>query len=326
MNVGRGGGHAFIDSGPTSRHPRAVAEVLGGGLSCDAHHPAAPHPEGRGAYDAMTAALSDAGLPPLSIDYVNLHGTGTKENDLSEAVALRRIFKESLPPVSSVKGCFGHSLAASGVIEAVVAALCIREGFMPANVGWRHRDEAIGFCPLEAPRSQPVGKVLSNSFGFGGQQRPCWCWGPPRPCRRPPPAPAWRTLQVRSYACLTGAGGTAATLEQFFKGASCKGTLAAERLTEGLPPRSVRRMKRLPRIALGLAARTLRRIEGVGPISDVYFGTAWGALSETHDFLDKLYATQEFFTSPIDFVGVGPQCPGRSDRHAGGRPGGPTSP
>ena len=301
MNVGEGAAMLLL----TAAHqppPRAVAEVLGGGLSCDAHHPAAPHPEGRGAYDAMAAALSDAGLPPLSIDYVNLHGTGTKENDLSEAVALRRIFKENLPPVSSVKGCFGHSLAASGVIEAVVAALCIREGFLPANVGWRHRDEAIGFCPLEAPRSQAVGKVLSNSFGFGGNNA-VLVLGDAAPLSTAPSASDWRTLQVRSYACLTGAGGTAATLERFFRGASCKGTLAADRLTEGLPPRSVRRMKRLPRIALGLAARTLRRIEGVGPISDVYFGTAWGALSETHDFLDKLYATQEFFTSPIDFVG-----------------------
>jgi len=308
MNVGEGAAMLLLEA---ARQPpgRAVAEILGGGLSCDAHHPAAPHPEGRGAYDAMTAALSDAGLTPSAIDYVNLHGTGTVENDLSEAVAVRRVFQAHLPPVSSVKGSFGHSLAASGVIEAVVAALCIREGFMPANVGWRHRDEAIGFRPLDAPRTCPVGKVLSNSFGFGGNNA-VLALGAPEHLPAAAPPPMGRKLQVRSYACLTGAGGTAATLERFFRGESCKGTLDADRLTEGLPPRSVRRMKRLPRMALGLAARTLRRIGDTTPVSDVYFGTAWGALSETHDFLNKLYATQEFFTSPIDFVGSVHNAPG----------------
>lgn len=301
MTVGEGAAMLLLTAAENPP-PRAVAEILGGGLSCDAHHPAAPHPEGRGARDAMAAALSDAGLPPTAIDYVNLHGTGTVENDLSEAVALKRVFTEGLPPASSIKGSFGHSLAAAGAIEAVVAALCIREGFMPANVGWRHLDDAIGFRPLDTPRSQPVRTVLSNSFGFGGNNAALVLGAPESRAAAPPPS-APRTLKVRSYACLTGAGGTSATRERFFQGESCKGTLEADRLIEGLPPHSIRRMKRLARMALGLAAGALRRVDGTVPVRDVYFGTAWGALSETHDFLDKLYATQEFFTSPIDFVG-----------------------
>jgi 3-oxoacyl-[acyl-carrier-protein] synthase-1/3-oxoacyl-[acyl-carrier-protein] synthase II len=281
---------------------QAIAEVVGGGLSCDAYHPAAPHPEGRGAREAMLAALEDAGLSPDAVDYINLHGTGTVENDLAEAAALKSLFTNRFPPVSSVKGSFGHSLAAAGAIEAVVAALCIREGFMPANVGWRHQDEAIGFRPLTAPRHQPLKTVLSNSFGFGGNNAALVfadlesgkAAGNAKPARR---------LIVRAYACLTGAGGTAATLERFFQGASCKGVLAADRLTDRLPPRSVRRMKRLARMALGLSTRTLEQAGTAVPIREVYFGTAWGALSETHDFLDKLYASNEFYTSPIDFVG-----------------------
>jgi 3-oxoacyl-(acyl-carrier-protein) synthase len=300
MNVAEGAAMLLLTAG-TAPPAGAVAEILGGGLSCDAHHAAAPHPEGRGARDAMTAALGDAGLPPEAVDYINLHGTGTVENDLSEARAVKHVFKDGLPPLSSVKGSFGHSLAASGAIEAVVAALCIREGFMPANVGWRHLDQAIGFTPLIAPRRQPVKTVLSNSFGFGGNNAALVLGAPANRAVAAPLAAKGR-LKVRGYACLTGAGGTGATLERFFRGESCKGALDVERLTKGLPPRSIRRMKRLPRIALGLAFRTLKRAGG-GPVHDVYFGTAWGALSETHDFLDKLYATQEFFTSPIDFVG-----------------------
>ena len=285
-------------------HPPAgaLAEILGGGLTCDAHHPAAPHPEGRGAQEAMTAALEDAGLTPGAVDYINLHGTGTVENDLAEGFALKKVFENRLPPVSSVKGSFGHSLAAAGVIEAVVAALCIREGFMPANVGWRHQDEAIGFSPLVAPLHQPVQTVLSNSFGFGGNNA-ALVFAHPGFREAVKARPSARTLRVRAYACITGAGGTSATLARFFRGASCQGTLAADRLTDGLPPHAVRRMKRLARMALGLSTRVVSRAGRADPVSDVYFGTAWGALSETHDFLEKLYASNEFYTSPIDFVG-----------------------
>ena len=301
MNVGEGAAMLLLtaaDQPPAG----AVAEILGGGLSCDAHHPATPHPEGRGARDAMQSALAEAGLTPKDIDYINLHGTGTVENDLAEAIAVRHLFGDRLPPLSSVKGSFGHSLAAAGAIEAVIAALCIREGFLPANVGWRHLDPAIGFRPLAAPRCQPVRTVLSNSFGFGGNNAALVLAAPDRAGAAPSRSPE-RTFKVQGYACVTGAGGTRATLERFLAGRSCKGFLAADRLTEGLPPRAVRRMKRLARMAVGLAAATLREAAVSRPVADVYFGTAWGALSETHDFLGKLYATQEFFTSPIDFVG-----------------------
>jgi len=280
----------------------ALAEVGGGGLTCDAYHPAAPHPEGRGARDAMLAALADAGLSADDVDYVNLHGTGTVENDLSEARALTSVFGDRLPMLSSVKGSFGHSLAASGAIEAVIAALCIQKGFVPSNVGWRHQDETIGFSPLTEPRHQPVRTVLSNSLGFGGNNA-ALVFRSPAQDETGIKARLTRTLAVRAYGCMTGAGWTGATLERFFKGLSCQGTLSSDRLSEGLPPRAVRRMKRLARMTLGLAARTVGQVELTDPIGDVYFGTALGALSETHDFLDKLYASNEFYTSPIDFVG-----------------------
>jgi 3-oxoacyl-[acyl-carrier-protein] synthase-1/3-oxoacyl-[acyl-carrier-protein] synthase II len=302
MTVGEGAAMLLLTAA-AAPPPGTIAELRGGGLSCDAHHPAAPHPEGRGARDAMEAALADAGLPPGVIDYINLHGTGTVENDLSEARAVKHLFGGGgLPPVSSVKGSFGHTLAAAGAIEAVVAALCIREGFLPANVGWRQYDEAIGLRPLAQPLQRTVGTVLSNSFGFGGNNAALVLTAPGTggPAAVPQAAGGFR---VRGYACITGVGGTAETLAHFLSGKSCKGFLPAGRLTDDLPPGSVRRMKRLSRMAVGLAAATRLKAGPLPPVSDIYFGTAWGALSETHDFLEKLYATQEFYTSPIDFVG-----------------------
>ncbi|MDP3696347.1 MAG: beta-ketoacyl-[acyl-carrier-protein] synthase family protein, partial [Desulfocapsaceae bacterium] len=151
----------------TERPDTPLAELLGAGLSCDAYHPAAPHPEGRGALMAMWAALADAGLEPEDIDYINLHGTGTPENDLVESKAIKTLFVTP-PPLSSIKGAMGHSLAASGAIEAVVSAIAVFQNFLPANTGWQNLDPALGLTPLTQPISQPVTAVLSNSFGFGG--------------------------------------------------------------------------------------------------------------------------------------------------------------
>ncbi len=152
--------------------PDAIAEILGAGLSCDAYHPASPHPEGKGAAGAMRAALSDAGILPEDIDYINLHGTGTIDNDLSEAKAVRAVFGSRMPYLSSTKGAFGHSLAASGAIEAAVSAICITEGIIPANTGCSVTDPALGIEPeKEVKTNIKVNTVLSNSFGFRREQR-----------------------------------------------------------------------------------------------------------------------------------------------------------
>ena len=147
---------------------QALAEILGAGMSCDAYHPAAPHPQGEGALAAMQAALSDAGLTPADIDYVNLHGTGTRDNDQAEARALAALFGSKMPRLSSIKGASGHSLAAAGAIEAVVSAISISEGLIPANTGCRHPDPGLKLDPVLQPIQKKVDTVLSNSFGFGG--------------------------------------------------------------------------------------------------------------------------------------------------------------
>ncbi len=144
-----------------------TSELLGAGLSCDAYHSAAPHPEGQGAFVAMQNALADAGLNPEDIGYINLHGTGTPDNDLAESKAVRRLFSP-LPPLSSIKGALGHSLAASGAIEAVVSTIIISRGLIPANTGLLEVDPALGLNPPTMALEQPIQAVLSNSFGFGG--------------------------------------------------------------------------------------------------------------------------------------------------------------
>ncbi len=146
---------------------RADVAFLGYGESSDAHHMSSPHPEGRGAADAMAGALRSAGLRAGDIDYVNLHGTGTLANDRAEDLAVCRTLGEATP-CSSTKGATGHALGAAGVTEAILAVQCIRQGFLPGTQHTRRIDPTFRSRVLLQSRRGLVRRVMSNSFGFGG--------------------------------------------------------------------------------------------------------------------------------------------------------------
>ncbi|MDU9047221.1 MAG: beta-ketoacyl synthase N-terminal-like domain-containing protein [Candidatus Electrothrix sp. Rat3] len=292
----------------TAKPKHCRARLLGAGLSCDAYHPAAPHPEGKGAFAAMEAALADAGLTPDDIDYINLHGTGTPDNDLAESKAVRRLFS-TVPPLSSIKGASGHSLAAAGAIEAVVSTLCVAQGLRPANTGLQQVDPALGLTPLIKPTVQPTKAVLSNSFGFGGNNASLVIGAPELPEKKhKDQEQPEEMLAVHSCSCLTGAGDLAATLEYLQNGGSAAGCAEQEIIAKNLPPRLIRRLKRLPRITLSLALEAVHAVQSKkGTESEkpaaIFMGTGWGALSDTYDFLTRLRESQEQFPSPTDFVG-----------------------
>ncbi|QTD43699.1 beta-ketoacyl-[acyl-carrier-protein] synthase family protein [Ottowia testudinis] len=149
-----------------------AAVVLNGwGEASDAHHMSAPHPEGRGSRAAMQGALARAGLAPADIDYINLHGTATPANDVAEGLAVASVFGTSFGsglPCSSTKGMTGHTLGAAGALEAVVSALALEHGLVPASVGTRVPDPAIPVALALQPSAAKLRHVLSNSFGFGG--------------------------------------------------------------------------------------------------------------------------------------------------------------
>jgi 3-oxoacyl-[acyl-carrier-protein] synthase-1/3-oxoacyl-[acyl-carrier-protein] synthase II len=301
MSVAEGAAMLLLrrcDSAP----PGALARVLGAGLSCDAHHPAAPHPDGDGAFAAMSAALREAGLAPADISYINLHGTGTRENDQAEARAVARLFGGALPALSSIKGATGHSLAAAGAIEAAVACACIGRGFVPGNVGLSVSDPEIPLAVTRDNCSREVRTVLSNSFGFGGNNAAVVLAAPGFGGRGIDARPA-RAFSVAGMSCITGAGDLNGSLAALGAGGSLAGLCFLDELSARLPQRSVRRLKRLPRIVLSLAVAAAESSGADAAPSSVSFGTGWGALSETNDFLMKLFETNEEFSSPTDFVG-----------------------
>lgn len=300
MSLSEGAAMLFFESAKAAPE-NAKAEMLGFGLSCDAYHAAAPHPEGRGACRSMDSAIRAAGVKPADIDYINLHGTGTINNDAAEAAAVNTLFSSSLPRLSSIKGAAGHSLAAAGAIELAVSAISISDNLIPANHGMQNPDPKLGINPQSEPETREIKTVLSNSFGFGGNNA-ALAVGRPRDKtheREFFPMP----MAVAGTACLTGAGKTADTTNAFLEGAACGGMLALAEISANLPPRAVRRLKRLPRLALSLAREALDNAEHASEPSGVFFATGWGALTETNDFLNRLFENQERFSSPMDFVG-----------------------
>ena len=154
-----------------ARGANILAEVVGYGCTCDAHHITAPLPDGSGAAGAMTQALADAGVDAASVDYINAHGTSTAMNDAGETAAVKLAFGEHAKElaISSTKSMTGHLLGASGAVEAAFTAMALHDGFIPATLGYQVPDEA---CDLDVVpnhgREAAIRYAMSNSLGFGG--------------------------------------------------------------------------------------------------------------------------------------------------------------
>ena len=165
ISIGEAAGFALLERAPTGRGPQMA--LLGAGATSDGYHMSSPHPEGAGAAAAMRQALASAGLRPDEVDWVNLHGTGTRANDAMEDRAVHAVFGGGVP-CSSTKGWTGHTLGACGVLEAVIAGECMAEGFVAGCLGLDAADPAFQSNVATGTLRRPVRRVVSNSFGFGG--------------------------------------------------------------------------------------------------------------------------------------------------------------
>ena len=170
LNLGEGASYLVIETLTSARQRGAtiLAELSGYGNACDAFHQTASSDDGEGAFLAMQKALRMAGLQPEDIDYVNAHGTGTPNNDVSESQALKRLFGEQMPQVSSTKGMTGHTTSASGSVETTICLLALQHQIVPANYGWS-KPMADGITPVtDTTPLRPLEHIMCNSFGFGG--------------------------------------------------------------------------------------------------------------------------------------------------------------
>lgn len=173
--MGEGAGALILEEYEyaVKRGARIYAEVLGAGLSADAYHLSAPHPEGRGAISVMKNALDDANISPQEIDYINVHGTATPRGDISEALAIKEVFEEHAYKlnISSTKSMIGHMLGAAGAVEAIVAILAIRDNVIPPTTNHFEDDPEVDSklnFTFNKAQEREVNFALSNTFGFGG--------------------------------------------------------------------------------------------------------------------------------------------------------------
>lgn len=173
--LGEGAGALILEEydHAIARGAKIYAEVVGGGLSGDAHHITAPHPDGLGARNAMKEALRDAGIEPSAIDYINVHGTSTPLGDIAESKAIQQVFGEHAYElnISSTKSMTGHLLGAAGIVEALACVMAVQEDIIPPTINHTEvdpeLDDQLNFT-FNTAQKRTVNYALSNTFGFGG--------------------------------------------------------------------------------------------------------------------------------------------------------------
>ncbi len=173
--LGEGGGALILEEleHAKARGAKIYAEIVGGGMSADAHHITAPHPEGLGALNVMKNVLRDAGLQPDAIDYINVHGTSTPLGDVSEVRAIQHVFGEHAYKlnISSTKSMTGHLLGAAGAVESIASVLSLVNQTVPPTINHFNDDEVfdpkLNFTFNKAQKRE-INYALSNTFGFGG--------------------------------------------------------------------------------------------------------------------------------------------------------------
>jgi 3-oxoacyl-[acyl-carrier-protein] synthase II len=173
--IGEGGGALIVEEleHAKKRGAKIYAELIGGGLSADAYHLTAPHPEGEGARLVMTNALRDAGIEPEAVDYINVHGTSTPLGDLSEIKAIKKVFGDHAYKlnISSTKSMTGHLLGAAGAVESIAVIMSIINSVVPPTINLETLDPEIdpnlNLTPNKA-QEREVNVGMSNTFGFGG--------------------------------------------------------------------------------------------------------------------------------------------------------------
>ncbi|MDR1449421.1 MAG: beta-ketoacyl-[acyl-carrier-protein] synthase family protein [Propionibacteriaceae bacterium] len=306
LTLGEGAGFLVLErrEAAEARGAKILAVIAGYGLSADAYHPTAPDPSGDGAYRAMAAALTMAGLAPEDISYVNGHGTGTPANDSTEARAVRHLFSP-LPPISSTKSMIGHTLGAAGAVEAVVTVLAIRDGLLPPTVVPEGAALPADLDIVPSPaRAADLKAAVSTSFAFGGNNAAIAITAPGLP---PRPAPQNRPVVITGFGAVVANGRDTAEVEAALaagdflygtesvevegRGRYLTADVPARHLLKGIDPKHIRKMDTLSKRA---AIATAELLKGRGLSHDeasatgLFFATGAGPISSVAAFQRQL--------------------------------------
>lgn len=289
LNLGEGAAFVVLESEKHALQRKAqIHAVLAGyGNACDAFHQTATSADGEGPFLAMTEALRSANMQPKDICYVNAHGTATPNNDQSESVALQRVFGQELPPVSSTKAFTGHATSASGSIEAVICLLALQHQFIPQNLGWQHPMQE-GIIPTKGEAQAMLNNVLSNSFGFGGNDSSLIFT-----TYHPTPDNA-KEVQSSKFKIQSSEFNVLSRVE-----ITCEDQLGEIR--QFVSPMEARRMGKLLKSSLLASLKALRQA-GIDSPDAIITATSWGCLENSERLLEQLEAEGETMLKPTYFM------------------------
>ncbi len=308
LNLGEGAAYLVLESEESAKKRGATAQALlsGYGNACDAFHQTASSPDGEGAFRAMKEALELAGLQPSEIDYINAHGTGTPNNDVSESQAMKRLFGDKVPPVSSTKPFTGHTTSASGSIEAVFCILALQNGFVPVNLNWSQPMED-GVVPVSQPVRKALNHILCNAFGFGGNDSSLLlsnadfslnrhCGLVPQSPKRQEPVFVLSAKQISIQQPLN---------EDWMQNAKIHETPFTRSIDPSfkdyISPIEARRMGKILKRAVATSKEAMKAA-GLESVDAIITGTGYGCIENTEFFLDALSTEGEQLLKPTYFM------------------------
>lgn len=300
LNLGEGAAYLVLESEESAkkRGVKAQAILSGYGNACDAFHQTASSPDGEGAFRAMKEALQLADIKPDKIDYINAHGTGTPNNDASESAAVKRLFGDNVPPMSSTKQFTGHTTSASGSIEAVFCILALQNGFVPVNLNWSQPMED-GIVPVHQTVKKELKHILCNAFGFGGNDSslllskyetssissetttPIYVLSAKQISVQQPLCEDWMTQPVVYQQPFNR------SIDPSFK--------------DYISPIEARRMGKILKRAIATSKEALKA-SGMDSVDAIITGTGYGCIENTEFFLEALSKDGEQMLSPTYFM------------------------
>ena len=302
INLGEGAAWLVIETSAHAEQRGAtpLARLAGYGNACDAFHQTATSANGEGPYLAMKQAVEMGGISPDKVGYINAHGTGTGNNDVCESVAIRRLFGDSHPPFSSTKAFTGHTTSASGTIEAAICLLAMQHSFLPVNLRFASAGECL--TPVCQPTTKSLRYVLSNAFGFGGNDSALLfadCRQPTVGYLRPDTAKKVFLLSATQISAQE-------PLCEDWKENTLPLTEPLTRSREAdykrfIPPLEARRMGRILKRAIATAGTALAEAHIPTPDA-IITGTGLGCIENTEIFLDALCRDGEDLMMPTRFM------------------------
>lgn len=308
LNLGEGAAYLVLEdkNHAINAGRRIYAEVSGYANANDAHHQTASSENGEGPFLAMQNALDSANILPSDIDYINAHGTGTDNNDVTEGIAIKRIFQKNIPPFSSTKAYTGHTLGAAGAIESVISILALNNKVAFPNINFKNVIEEIGVEPVtEVKNLKNVVHVLTNSFGFGGNDSSIIFSATDNRLSddRTTFPVIDKPVFIVGIGCVSPQNtiGDEGFLENITETESRFLQIVKPNYREFIDPKLLRRMSKIVR--MGIVSSTLAMQDANIVMPDaVLSGTGMGCQEDTEKFLNKMIENNESLLTPTSFI------------------------